>query len=72
MFKRRFLTIIIEDLIKVADTYALDAAKSKVFQLLEQSNDLQSLVMAKEDELKELNKMKESLSIKKRNIWKSL
>ena len=72
MFKRRFLTIIIEDLIKVADTYALDVAKSKVFQLLEQSNDLQSLVMAKEDELKELNKMKESLSIKKRNIWKSL
>ena len=72
MFKRRFLAIIIEDLIKVADTYALDAAKSKVFQLLEQSNDLRSLVMAKEDELKELNKMKESLSIKKRNIWKSL
>ena len=72
MFKRRFLTIIIEDLIKVADTYALDVAKSKVFQLLEQSNDLRSLVMAKEDELKELNKMKESLSIKKRNIWKSL
>ena len=66
------MTIIIEDLIKVADTHALDAAKSKVFQLLERSNDLWSLVIAKEDELKELNKTKESLSIKKRNIWKSL
>ena len=51
--KKRFLTATIEDLIKDADKYALDAAKKKDFQLLEQSNDLRSLVKAKEDELKE-------------------
>ena len=45
-------------LIKDADKYALDAANKKDFQLLERSNDLQSLVEAKKDELKELDKMR--------------
>ena len=61
-----------EDLIKDGDKYALHAAKKKCCQVLEQTNDLQSLVKAKEDELKELDKMEESLSIRKENISKSL
>ena len=66
--KRRRLTAIIEDLIKDADKYALDAAKRKDFQLLERSNDVRSSVKAKEDDLKELDKNEESLSIRKENI----
>ena len=62
------MTAAIEDLIKDADKYALDAVKNKDFQLLERSNDLRSLVKAKEDELKELDKMEESLFIRKENI----
>ena len=62
------MTAAIEDLVKDADKYALDAVKNKDFQLLERSNDLRSLVKAKEDELKELDKMEESLFIRKENI----
>ena len=62
------MTATIEDLIKDADKYALGAAKKKDFQLLERSSDLRSLVKTKEDELKELDKMEESLSIIKENI----
>ena len=62
------MTAAIEDLIKDADKYALDAVKNKDFQLLERSNDLRSLFKAKEDELKELDKMEESLFIRKENI----
>ena len=69
--KRRFLAATIEDLIKDAGKYIFDAAK-KDFQLLEQSNDLQALFKVKEDELKESDKMEESLSIRKENIYKSL
>ena len=58
----------VEDLIKDAVKYALDDTKKRDLQLLERSNDLQSLVRAKEDELKELDKMEESLSIRKKNI----
>ena len=64
------------DLSKDADKYALDAAmytkyafdaaKKKNFQLLERSNDLWSLVEAKEDELKELDKMEETFLLEKR------
>ena len=46
--------------------YAFDAAKKKYFQLLERSNDLWSLVEAKEDELKELDKMEETFLLEKR------
>ena len=55
-------------LLKISDTYALDAAKKKNCQLLERSYDLRSSVKAKVDELKELDKMSESLSIRKENI----
>ena len=64
--KKRFLTATIEDLIKVADKYALDAAENKGSQLLEWSKDLWSLIKAKEDEIKELDK---SISSKE-NIWR--
>ena len=66
--KRRFLMATIEDLIKDADKYALHAAKKKDFQLLERSNDLLSLVKAKEDELKKLDEMEESYTTRKENI----
>ena len=46
--------------------YALDAAKKKNFQLLERTNDLWSLVEAKEDELQELDKMEEIFLLEKR------
>ena len=46
--------------------YAFDAAKKKNFQLLERSNDFWSLVEAKEDELKELDKMEETFLLEKR------
>ena len=46
--------------------YAFGAAKKKNFQLLERSNDLWSLVEAKEDELKELDKMEETFLLEKR------
>ena len=64
----RFLITTIEDLIKDADKHALDVAKKKNFQLLEQSNDLQSFIKVKEDELKELDEMEESLFVRKENI----
>ena len=66
-FKRkRFLTGTIEDLINDADKYKLDASKKKDFPLLERSNDLQSLLKAKENELKELDEIEESYSFRKR------
>ena len=58
----------IEDLIKDADKYALHAAKKKDCQLLERSNDLLSLVKAKEDELKKLDEIEESYTTRKENI----
>ena len=64
--KKRFLTATIEDLINVADKYALDAAENKGSQLLEWSKDLWSLITAKEDKLKELDKSISS----KGNIWR--
>lgn len=48
--KRRILNTTIEDLIKDPHKHALDAAKKKDFQLLEQSHDLWSLVKVKEDD----------------------
>ena len=51
--KRRFLTATIEKFIKDADKYELDA---------------DSLFKAKEDELKELDKMERRLSFRKENI----
>ena len=57
----------IENLIEDSDKYTFDAAKKKGFQL-ELPNNFQSLVKTKEDELKELYKMVESLSIRKKNF----
>ena len=65
---QKIATAAIEDLIKDADKYAVHAAKKKDFQLLERSNDLRSLVKVKEDELKELDNMEESFSIRKENF----
>ena len=48
--KRRILNTTIEDFIKDPHKHALDAAKKKDFQLLEQSHDLWSLVKVKEDD----------------------
>ena len=61
------MTVTIENLIEDSDKYTFDAAKKKGFQL-KRPNDFQSLVKAKEDELKELYKMVESLAIRKKNF----
>ena len=66
--KRRFLTPTIEDLIKDADKYTLDATKKKYYQLLKQSSDLRSFIKAKEDGLSVLDKVEESLSVTKKNV----
>ena len=55
------MTANIEDLIKDAGKYTLGAAKMKDIQ--------RSLFKAKEDELKELDKIEESLYIRKKRIF---
>ena len=67
-YKRRFSTATIEDFTKDADKCTLDAAKKKDFQLLKRSNDIQSSIKTKEEELKELDKMEKSLYIRKENM----
>ena len=63
--KKIFLTATIED-VKDADKCALDAAENKGSQLFEWSKDLSSLITAKEDELKKLDKGISS----KESIWR--
>ena len=66
--KKRFLESSIEQLMKDADKYALNAAKEKDFQILQRSNDLRSLISTKKGEINELDKMEQSLLIRKESI----
>ena len=66
--KKRFLESNIEQLMKDADKYALNAAKEKDFQILRRSNDLRSLISTKMGEINELDKMEQSLLIRKESM----
>ena len=57
----------IEQSTKDADEYALNTAKKKDFQILQRSNDLRSLISTK-GEINELDKMEQSILIKKESI----